>query len=203
MIGIQFDTALIEREMSRMKDVPHAVQRVLQPAVREVLEKTRLDVVAGLQSMLPLEAHMIEDGVKARPTLYTAQGTSGEILVKSRGVALIHYDVQSKRVTARRGVRNKNWQGFTFSLRRGQRRTRDRLLGRYAMRHLPFVARVAGRLGVFFRNPAGELRQAGGPSLQYHAHDPQFEIRIVAKAERHFQLMLPRFVDAALAGGAS
>lgn len=203
MIGIVFDDRFIAREMARLGTLPHAVRNVMRPAVEGVLQKTRQDLVAALRGMTPLEAHLIEDGVKARPTLHTSSGASGEILVKSRNVALIEYDVQSKRITAQRGVRVKNRQGFSYALRRGQRRTRDRLLGHFAVRSLPFVARVGGRLGVYFRSPSDEIKQAGGPSLQYHAFDPQLELKIMAGAERHFQIMLPRLVDGALAGAAS
>ena len=205
MISITFDEELIERQMQRLAKVPYAVQRALYPAVSEVLRIARSDLARQLVSDIPLPPRVIEKSIKLSHAVASGQGAEGSLTVVGRAMPLINYDVQPQDVTARKGARPKQWPGFSYSLRAGERRQREELPGKYRM-GLPFIARMpGGHLGVYYRGSGKKLQEAYGPSVQYHATTPEVEQMLRAGAEDNFARILPRIVDTVLAeqGGAS
>ncbi len=204
MISITFDAELIERQMQRLAKVPYAVQRALYPAVSEVLRLARTELAGQLVSDIPLPPRLIEKSIKLSQAVARGQGAEGSLTVAGRAVPLINYDVQPQDVTARKGMRSKQWSGFSYSLRAGEQRQREELPGKFRT-GLPFIARMpGGHLGVYYRT-ASQLKEAYGPTVQYHATTPEVEQMLRAGAESNFSRILPRIVDTVLAehGGAS
>ncbi|UQZ90692.1 hypothetical protein C4J81_16375 [Deltaproteobacteria bacterium Smac51] len=132
-----------------------------------------------------------------------SSGVRAELKVRSGRLPLINYDVQPQAVTARKGVRSKNWPDFTFALRRGRTQAgRSRIEGA----SLLFIARMnSGHLGVYYRtgnkskSGRGQVKESIGPSVQYHAAAPEVEAKIVKRAGSSFPGILARYVDQAIA----
>ncbi len=116
MISITFDEKLIEREMKRLGKVPYAVQKALYPAVSEVLRIARSSLAAHLKSDIPLPPRVIEKSIRLSQTVASGQSAEGSLTVAGRAVPLINYDVQPQEITARKGMRPKQWPGFSYSL---------------------------------------------------------------------------------------
>lgn len=222
MITVEFDQKLIDRELRRLKAVPYAVQKVLYPAISEVLHEARRNLAEQLTADLPLSPRFIAASIKLAVNYATAAGAEGSLTVASKAVPLIDYGVTPAQVTARKGMRSKQWPGFSYSLRSGEARSREALVGTFGA-GLPFIAQMrnstgkrrggamhaaqsgGGHLGVYARTVFGQLKELYGPPLQYHATTPEMERMLLAKSQETFERVLPRMVDAALAshGGAS
>ena len=200
MIDLHFDTALIERQMARLAKVPHAVQKALYPAVAEVMSIAREDLARQLKSDVPLDPKLIEKSIKATTPRISGQGVEGRITVVGKALPLINYDVAPADVTARKGSSPKQWPGFSYALRTGERRQREQLEGLEEMKGLPFIAQMpGGHQGVYRRTHAGQLKELYGPRMQYHATTPEMEAMLIANAEDNFMRILPRVVDRVLA----
>ena len=215
MITITFDQALIESQMQRLAKVPYAVQRALYPAISEVLRIARSELASQLVSDIPLPPRLIEKSIRLSQAIASGQSVAGSLTVASKLIPLINYDVDPQVVTARKGMRSKTWPGFSYALRSGERREREQLPGQFRA-SLPFIAQVrnssgrrrngavyeaqagAGPLGVYYRTAFGQLKEAYGPAVQYHATTPQVEQMLMAGAEENFARILPRIVDTAL-----
>ena len=202
MIDLTFDMRLIEREMARLRRVPDALQRALFPTVSMVIEDSRGHLQTRLAATAALPDKTIKKAIKAHPARVSGQGAEGRIVVSSKGIPIIEYDVQPKEVTARKGSRSKSWPGFTFALRSGERREREGL----PSDSLPFIAAMSnkgkgGHLGVYHRSSAGKIKELIGPSVQYHATTPEMEADLISHADSLFSRILPRVVDSVLAGG--
>ncbi|GAB7080873.1 hypothetical protein [Megalodesulfovibrio paquesii] len=205
MIDITFDEALIARQLQRLAGVPYAVQRALYPAVGEVLDCSRTELAAHLVSDVPLPRRVIAKSIRLSQVGASGQNVTGRLTVASRTVPLIYYDVQPQELTARKGARPKQWPGFSFALRTGERREREEMLGLQYMRGLPFIARMGSHLGVYYRGSKNTPREAYGPAVQYHATTPEVERLLRVGAEDNMARILPRIVETVLAkhGGAS
>lgn len=204
MIELHFDAALIERQMERLKKVPYAVQKALYPAVAEVMTIAREDLARQIKSDVPLAPKLIEKSIKMTTPRISGQGVEGLLTVASKALPLINYDVEPATVTARKGMRSKQWPGFSYALRTGERRSREQLEGLEHMKGLPFIAQMpGGHLGVYRRTFAGQLKELYGPRMQYHATTPAMEAMLIARAEENFSRILPRIVDRVLTEAAT
>lgn len=208
MIELHFDTALITRELKRMEKIPYAVQRALYPAVSEVVDMARFDLVARLTADVPLPPKIIRQSIRSRVIQATAQGAEVHLCVASKAISLIEYDIDPKAVTARKGMNNKRWPSFSYALRKGERRDRGELEGREEMQGLPWIASMnnskqKGRLGIYRKTDSGKIFQMYGPRMQYFATTPEVEADLIKNAEDNFKRILPRFVDQALAGASA
>ena len=200
MITIVFDEDLIDQQMRRLEKVPYAVQRALYPAVSEVLRLARSDLASQLTSDIPLPPRLIEKSIRLSQAIARGEGVEGSLSVAGKAVPLINYDVDPQDITARKGMRPKQWPGFTYALRSGQRRQREEMGGQQFMSGLPFIARMpGGHLGVYYRTVFGQMKEAYGPTMQYHATTPEVERMLRAGAEENFARILPRIVDTVLA----
>lgn len=200
MITIVFDEDLIDQQMRRLEKVPYAVQRALYPAVGEVLRLARSDLAGQLTSDIPLPPRLIEKSIRLSQAIARGEGVEGSLSVAGKAVPLINYDVDPQDITARKGMRPKQWPGFTYALRSGQRRQREEMGGQQFMSGLPFIARMpGGHLGVYYRTVFGQMKEAYGPTMQYHATTPEVERMLRAGAEENFARILPRIVDTVLA----
>lgn len=195
MIEIQIDTRQVDAAMQRLKDVPYAMQRAIFPAVSEVLYGVRRELARYLSGEVALPVHMTARAIKMFAPSVAGTTITGRIMVKSTMLPLIYYDVQPLEITARPGMRPKQWPGFSFGLRKGERRqSTERVQGISQ----PFIARMpGGHLGVYYRT-ATQLKQAYGPMVQYHVANPEVEGPIVENAQRRFPNILARFVDQAI-----
>lgn len=203
MIDLTFDAQDISRQMDRLKGVPHAVQKALYPTMAEVLRVVRADLASQLTSNVPLNPKTIAKSIKTTAPRINATGVEARLGVYSKRLPLIAYDVQPAEVTARKGLRPKQWPGFTYALRTGERRNREPLEGLESMKGLPFIAQMpGGHLGVYRRTGHGRIKELYGPSVQYHATTPEVETGIITLAEQHFTRLLPRVVDRVLAEAA-
>ena len=200
MISIMFDEDLIDRQMRRLEKAPYAVQRALYPTVSEVLRIARTELSEHLISEIPLPPRLIEKSIRLTYAVARGQGAEGSLSVAGKAVPLINYDVQPQEITARKGMRSKQWPGFTYSLRSGERRQREEMGGQQFMTGLPFIARMpGGHLGIYYRTVFGQMKEAYGPKIQYHATTPEVENMLIAGAEENFARILPRIVDTVLA----
>lgn len=222
MIALTFDQSMIDAQMRRLDKVPYAVQRALYPAVSEVLRLSRRDLAERLKGDVPLPPRLIEQSIKLSQAVARGESAEGTLTVNSKLLPLIYYDVEPLEITARKGLRSKQWPGFSYALRDGERREREEEPGQYRA-GLPFIAQMrnstgrgrggsvnavqsgAGHLGVYYRTTFGQVKEAYGPAVQYHACTPEVENMLMVGAEDNFALILPRMVDAALAehGGGS
>lgn len=204
MIALQFDTSMVEEHLARLEKVPHAVQRALYPAVSEVMRLARTDLAGKLKSDVPVDPKLIEKSIRLIIPRISGQGVEGYISVAGKALPLINYDVDPATVTAKKGLRPKQWSGFSYALRTGERRQREQLEGLHTMKGLPFIAHMpGGHLGVYRRTPSGQLKELYGPRIQYHATTPVMEAFVIARAENNFERILPAVVDRVLAGVAS
>lgn len=208
MIELHFDAALIEEQMKRLEKVPYAVQRALYPAVAEVMSLAKDELSQKLAADVSLPAKLIRQSVKSLTPRINGNGVEGYVRVASKAVPLIEYDVEPKEVTARKGLRNKQWPGFSYSLRSGARRRREELEGLEHMKGLPFIASMhnrgrGGHLGIYRRTAFGQTKELYGPYVQYHATTPEMEAALISSAEGNFLRILPRVVDQVLAGASS
>jgi len=203
MIEIRIDPRELDAALQRVKDVPYAMQRAVFPAVAEMLQGVRKELAGHLVSEVALPEKLAIGAMKLSSAPRLSGGVVvGEVTVKSANLPLIYYDVDPMEITARTGMRSKQWPGFSFALRKGQRRqSAERVQGVC----LPFIARMpTGHLGVYYRT-ATQMKQAYGPTVQYHVADPGVEDMIVSNAQRRFPDILSRFVDKAISehgGGA-
>lgn len=196
-VEIRIDPKQVERAFQRLEKVPYALQRAILPAVSEVLGGVKSHLASHLTSEVPLSKKAAGKAVKMKPPRISGGFIQGEVTVKSAMLPLIEYDVKPQDITARKGLRSSSWPDFTFSLRRGQRRAgRSRVQGL----SLPFIARMGnGHLGVYYRTSKKSMKQAYGPTVQYHVATPEVEGRFAREAALRFPAVLNRYVDQALA----
>lgn len=200
MISIVFDEDLIDRQMRRLEKVPYAVQRALYPAVSEVLRLARTELAGHLTSDIPLPPRLIEKSIRLSQAVARGHGAEGSLSVAGKAVPLINYDADPQEITPRKGMRSKQWPGFTYSLRSGERRQREEMGGQQFMSGLPFIARMpGGHLGIYYRTVFGQMKEAYGPTVQYHATTPEVEHMLRSGAEENFARILPRIADNVLA----
>lgn len=195
-IEIRIDATEMDDAMRRMDDIPYALQRAVYPAVAEVLEGVRNDLAGYIKSDVPLPDKIAKKAIKLSPPRASGGVVVGEVAVGSATVPLIYYDVQPLEITARAGMRSKQWPGFTYGLRTGERReSSERSQGI----SLPFIACMpTGHVGVYYRTPT-QMKQAYGPTVQYHVATPEVEHKIVKRADTVFPSVLARYVDQAIA----
>ena len=196
-VEIKIDPKEVERAFKRLEKVPYALQRAILPAVTEVLGGVKSNLAAHLTSEVPLAKKAAGKAVKLGRTSVSGGFIRGEVNVSSRMIPLVDYDAKPQTITARKGVRSSNWPDFTYSLRRGQRRGgRSRIEGI----SLPFIARMSsGHLGVYYRASKTSIKQAYGPTVQYHVATPEVEASFARTAELKFPAVLNRYVEQALA----
>lgn len=194
-IEITIDPAMLEEAMRRMEGIPYALQRAVFPAVSEILNGVRDELSEHIKTEVPLPDKIAKKAIKlSAPRLYNGT-VMGEVGVGSATVPLINYDVQPAEITARPGMRSKQWPGFTYSLRKGDRRQSSELGHGVS---LPFIARMPnGHVGVYYRTPS-QMKQAYGPTVQYHVATPDVEQKIVDNASAAFPVVLARYVDQAI-----
>lgn len=201
-IEIRIDPAELDEAMRRMEGIPYALQRAVYPAVAEVLDGVRDDIAKHVKSDVPLPDKIAKKAIRLSMPRMSGGTVVGEVSVGSATVPLIHYDVQPQAITARPGVCSKQWPGFTYALRTGERRQsseRGQGVG------LPFIARMpSGHVGVYYRTTS-QMKQAYGPTVQYHVATPEVEQKVIDRANTDFPIVLARYVDQAIAthGGAS
>lgn len=195
-VEIVLDASEVEKVMQRLRDVPYAMQRAVYPAVGEVMDGVKAHLAEYLSSDVPIDAKASKKAIKAYPPIASGDSIVGTVVVASKMLPLINYDVQPKAITARKGMVSRNWPDFTFSLRRGDSRPgRSRLTGR----SFPFIARMpSGHLGVYY-HAISQMKQAYGPTVQYHVATPEIEGEFGSRAERQFPEILARYADQALA----
>lgn len=194
-IEIRIDPSELEEALRRMEGIPYALQRAVYPAVSEVLHGVRDDLTEYVQSDVPLPDKIAKKAIKLSAPRVSDGVVIGEVSVGSATVPLIHYDVQPPEITARPGMRSKKWPGFTYALRTGERRqSSDRGDGV----GLPFIARMpTGHVGVYYRTPS-QMKQAYGPTVQYHVATPEVEQKVIDRANAEFPAILARYVDQAI-----
>lgn len=204
MIELHFDTDEIERQMKRIKGFPWAVQEALYPAMHITIDHLRQKLAGRLEADVPLPKKLIAKSIRVLSVRASGQGCFALLNVASKAVPLIHYDVEPKEVTARKGLRNKQWPGFSYALRSGDRRQREELEGLEHMVGLPFIAQMrnsarrqsgGGHLGIYRRTPYGQLKEIYGPRVQYHATRPIVEAELLMEAEIYLVRQLTRIVD--------
>lgn len=205
MISLHFDAKFIEQQLARLKKIPAAAPKALYPAVQEVIGRASQALTRKLARDLPLPDSLIRSSVKILPVRFLGSGVEARLRVSSKQVPLIKYEVTPKEITARKGVRSKEWPSFAYSLRKGRRYTSHNLLGHHDAKGLPFIAAMSnrgkgGHLGVYHRTFANKVKEIQGPRVQYHACTPEMELLLQNKAEDYFYAALPRFVDRILAG---
>jgi len=226
MIELTLDPATLDDASRRLAKVPYALQRAIMPAVSEMLKGVREEVAERLQSEVPLPAKLLEKAIRISGVTVKGNGVEGEILVKGKHVPLIHYDAQPSDITAQAGISSKNWSGFTYALRTGERRASVNLI---EGRGLPFIARMkGGHLGVYYRpgykaglgrgrqsklwgtGARGEkdhdsIKEMYGPEVQYHIADPAVEEAVNSRVSAEFPGIMDRYVEQAIAeyGGAA
>lgn len=208
-VEITIDPREIEAALERLKEVPYALQRAVYPAVAEVMHGVRNHISEYLNSDVPIDPKAARSAVKLNSPKMSGDVIIGTVVVRSRVLPLIYYDVQPQEITARKGVHPRQWPDFTFSLRRGERRSgRSRAYGG----SLPFIAQMkGGHLGVYFRTGGRtkkgnvQIKQLYGPTVQYHVATPEVEGTFTEQANSRFPAILARYVDQALAnfGGGS
>lgn len=195
-IKITIDPSSLDDAMRRMEGIPYALQRAIYPAVSEVLQGVRDDLVAYVTSDVPLPDKISRKAIKLSAPRMAGDSVIGEVTVGSATVPLIHYDVEPQSITARSGMRSKQWPGFTYSLRAGERRQSSELSGGVS---LPFIAKMpTGHVGVYYRTPS-QMKQAYGPTVQYHVATPEVEQQVVDRANADFPAALAKYVDQAIA----
>lgn len=195
-IEIRIDSTEMDDAMRRMGDIPYAIQRAVYPAVSEVLEGVRNDLADHIKSDVPLPDKIAKKAIKLSPPRASGGAVGGEVAVGSATVPLIYYDVQPLEITARPGMRPKQWPGFTYALRTGERRQSSEHSQGIS---LPFIACMpTGHVGVYYRTPT-QMKQAYGPTVQYHVATPEVEHKIVKRADTEFPLVLARYVDQVIA----
>ena len=194
-IEITIDPAELDEAMRRLDGIPYALQRAVYPAVSEVLQGVKDQLAEHIKSDVPLPDKIAKKAIKLSSPRLSNGTVIGEVTVGSATVPLIHYDVQPPEITARPGMRSKKWPGFTYALRTGERRqSSDRTEGV----GLPFIARMpTGHVGVYYRTPS-QMKQAYGPTVQYHVATPEVEGKIVDQANAAFPAILARYVDQAI-----
>lgn len=200
-VEITIDDEQFEAALEKLRDVPYAMQRAILPAVSHVLNGIRDQLAEHLESEVPLPAKAAKRAIKLSQPRMDGQSVSGFVAVRSATLPLIYYDVQPMQNTVRKGMLPRQWPGFTYSLRKGERRDgQEQIRGS----SLPFIATMPnGHMGVYYRTPT-QMKQAYGPTVQYHIATPDVENSIVSKASLEFPEILDRYVDQALAqyGGA-
>ena len=223
MIEIEVDAEKLEEARRRLAKVPYATQRAILPAMREMLDNAAKQLAESLEADVPLPPRLIRQAIKIAGVRLEGDRVVGEINVRGKHVPLIHYDAQPGDITARKGIVSRDWPGFTYALRAGERRASSALIKGAG---LPFIAQMpGGHVGVYFRTGklAGGTRKTGlwgkgrsgikdhaaikqlhGPDVQYHVASPEVEGAIVERAEAEFPAILARHVERALAefGGA-
>lgn len=218
MIEITVDTAKIDEAMQRLAKVPYAMQRAILPAMHETVRGVADQLAEHLESDVPLPAKFARKAIKISGVNLEGDKVTGTVTVHSPHIPLIHYDPQPAGITARLGLPSRQWPGFTYALRTGERRASVNLIRGAG---LPFVAKMpGGHLGVYFRPgyTAGQNRKTGrwgkgrhgvkdhaaikqlyGPDVQYHVSAPEVEEAVTARAAAVFPAILARHVDQAIA----
>lgn len=206
-IEIHVDQALFDDAMRRMQKIPYALEKAIYPTISVVVSNAHEEIRNALNSEVALPKKIINKAITMLAPQQENGGVTCSINVESSGIALIHYDVLPNDVTARAGVASKNWTGFSYALRRGDRRESKDLTRSVS---LPFIARMkSGHLGVYHRtgrikknSKTGknyqEIKELYGPSVQYH-FTPKLEHQIIESAERELPRVLARFVDQVIA----
>lgn len=216
-IQIYIDPADIDAAMQRMADIPWALQRAVYPAVAEVVDGVKRQVANHLEKNVPLPAKYIRKALRTTTPRAAGNVVIGDVTVESPSIPLIYYDVQPLEITSRQGVPSKQWPGFTYALRAGERRqSGERTQGA----GLPFIARMpGGHVGVYYRaehqsgvrqsglwgtgkhgaKPHAALKQAYAPPVQYHVSIPSLLQNIADDAGDAFPIVLARYVDQAIA----
>lgn len=195
-VEIYIDQQEVNDALERLGKVPYAMQRAIYPAVSEMAQKVREHLAEYLTSEVPLPKHIARRAIGTSGVRTSSGGVSATVYVKSKApVPLVYYDVKPLEVTARPGSRPSGWPGFSYSLRKGEERSgHERRLGL----GLPFIARMPnGHLGVYFRT-ATQMKQAYGPSVQYHVADPKVEAELATGMQQEFPVVLERYIEQAL-----
>lgn len=195
-VEIIFDSSLIEQTLERLREVPYALQRAVYPAISEVMDGVKDHLADYLTSDIPIDPKMARKALKSQQPRVSGDFILGSVSVSSKMLPLIYYDAQPQSPTAQSGLRPQQWADFTFSLRRGERRAgRSRVQGV----SLPFIARMPnGHLGVYYRT-TNQMKQAYGPTVQYHVTTPEVESAFNDRANNRFPEILNRYADQALA----
>ena len=204
MIDIRIDEEDFARAVRQLKGVPYALQKVFIPSVSEVMGHIRDELVSYLDSDVPLPDKALRKAVQLGSVAKAGDTVRGNITVQSKAQPLIYYDVEPQEVTAKPGKRPSQWLDFTFSLRTGERRegkSRTQGIG------LPFVAVMpGGHMGVYFRaaftsknTGKTSIKQAYGPSIQYHVVTPRVRNMFEKEAESRLPVVLARHVQQTLA----
>lgn len=202
MIELHFDTKLMDRQLSRIAKMPQAMERALYPAVAETIDFARSDIARRLASGVALAEKYVNRNVKASSPQISGGIVQATVTVRTKQIPLIAYDVRPMQATARKGMRSKNWPGFSYALRKGKRRMSEAL----ARESLPFIASMhnkgkGGHLGIFHRTGRGKIKELYGPRLQYHAAAPEVGEAASRAAEAYFRRALIRAVNRLALGG--
>lgn len=207
MIEISISDEDFSRALRQLKSVPYGIQKAMYPAVAETMQHIREELIQYLASSVPLPKNELKKSVRRTSVTNSRDSVSGSISVlSSDGIPLIHYDVEEKTPTARPGMRPYQWPDFTFSLRKGERRTGRSIIKGIG---LPFVAVMpkSDHMGVFFRAISNSNKNAGdvvlgqlfGPSVQYHVATPEAESMVERESEERLPVILARYVQQTLA----
>ncbi|MCL2791079.1 MAG: hypothetical protein FWD79_10605 [Desulfobulbus sp.] len=214
MIAITIDEAKMDEAMQRLGKVQWAMQRAILPAVHEMMRGVADQLAEHLESDVSLIRKTTRDAVKVLGVRLEGDKVTGEVRVRSQHIPLIAYDVDPADITARPGFSARNWPGFTYSLRTGERRrSENRIKGA----SLPFIARMpGGHVGVYYRpgHKAGStfkrglwskgrrgvkdhdaIKQDYGPDVQYYVATPEVEEAVIARTAVDFPAILARHVD--------
>ncbi len=202
MIELDFDTAEISRQLDRIKDFPNEVQMALYPAMSDTMDYLKGELAERLMADVPLPRRFIKRAIKVIGMRVSRAECSAILHVASRAVPLIEYDAQPLEITARRGMRSRDWPDFTYALRDGQRR----LGAERAAYSLPFIANMhnrgkSGHMGVYGGTapspgkPAGQIKELYGPRVQYHAANPDVASELFMKTENFLTNRLTQIVN--------
>lgn len=206
-IEIEINQADVDCAVQRMHGIPNALEQALYPAMAEITRDAHANIREAFKSSVPLSDKIINKAIRILPLRQQGGGFVGSISIHSKSVPLIEYETQPAGVTARKGMSSKDWPGFTYALRTGERReSTERLEGL----GLPFIAETkTGHVGVFYRTgyrtrdsasgkPTWAIKQAYGPSVQYH-FTPEMEQDVVDIASAALPRVFARFVDQVIA----
>lgn len=205
-VEIYVDQREVDKAMERLKGVPWALQKAVYPAIAETLQKARKVLAETLTDDVSLAPQEIKAAIRLRMPKRYGGDIVGDASVRSTAIPLMNYDVQPEAPTAQKGVPVKARRDFSYALRRDGKR----YPGRYRSLQLiaagwhsqAFITKMPGRsrLDVYARKGKNDYAaKLMGPTVQYHAANPEVEDAIVAAALAEFPAVLNRHVEDVLA----
>jgi hypothetical protein len=119
MLSLYIDPKEYERALAPLKNFPKELRGALWNSVKRSLDTAKKEIASGIKEHSYLKRSLINDSI-SKPQMYstrragnkvtTSEAITGAVRVASRVLPLDSFKLSPKKITARKGIRSRNWK---------------------------------------------------------------------------------------------